>query len=319
MQSTRMILYYMSNKKGRGFTVDEWQEMIDQQLSFLERAVINLAPFASLTANAMAHLRKDWVEWYDEFVHIEVPMQAPSNSYKMSGNGITGPPGILTSRDRACRYCRNEGATDEFEHLWNNREVEGRYTTVLHRELAAPAVDVLEEVFITHARPELASTPGSVRKAAQKISGERTKDNEYAYSKLLRTGPVLYAKYGLSKRNIVDLTRYAESTIRSIVGATPGINFKQTSTLSLLRTLNKIEPATRAELAEELNRTESNIYDRLTRLRREGVVSVENNNQGPPAATWKTDKNWATPFCCEQCGFKTRSLSGIRQHKRQAH
>jgi len=317
MQSARTIPYYMSNQAG--FTVDEWQEMTDQQLSFLERAVVDLTPFASLTANAMAHLRKDWIEWYDEFVHIEIPLQASCNSFKTAGRTTTGHPAFLTSRDQPCTYCRNKGSTDGFEHLWRNREIEGRYTTVLHRELAAPAVNVLEEVFVTYARPELAGVPNSISDAARKIGDERTRDNEFAYSKFIRTGPVLYAKYGLSKRDIVDLTRYTEATIQNIVAATSGVNFKQTSTLSLLRTLNKIGPATTVELAEELNRAESTILERLTTLRREGVVSVENNHIGPPAATWETTKDWATPFCCEQCGFETRSLHGIRQHKLKAH
>jgi hypothetical protein len=240
MQSAQTIPYYMSDGRERaGFTVDEWQQMTDQQLSFLERAVVYLAPFASLTANAMAHLRKDWVEWYDEFVHIEVPIQAPCNSFKMEGSGTTGHPGLLTSRDRPCPYCRNNGSTDRFEHLWNgNREVDRHYTAVLHRELAAPAVDVLEEVFVTYARPEFASGVNAIIGAAREIGDERTSDKESAYSKFVRTGPVLYTEYGLSKRDIVDLTRYTEATIQNIVATTPGVNFERTSTLSLLQTLN---------------------------------------------------------------------------------
>lgn len=318
MQSARTILYYMSNKKG--FTIDEWQEMTHQQLSFLERAVVNLAPFASLSANAMAHLRKDWIEWYDEFVRIEVPIRAPSNSFKIEGNGTPGHPGLLTSRDRPCTYCRNKGSTDGFEHLWaGDREIDRHYTAVLHRELAAPAVDVLEEVFVTYARPEFAGGTSEIFNAAQEIGEERTSDKEYVYSKFVRTGPVLYAEYGLSKRDIVDLTRYTERTIQDIVGATPSINFDRISTLSLLRTLDKIEPATTEELAQELNLAERTIFDRLPRLRKKGVVSVENNHNGPPAATWETAKDWAAPFCCEQCGFETHSLQGIRQHKLKTH
>ena len=318
MQLARTILYYMSNKKG--FTVDEWQEMTDQQLSFPERAVVNLAPFASLTANAMAHLRKDWVEWYDEFVHIAVPLQASCNSFKMKGGATMGHPGFLTSRDRPCPYCKNEGSTDGFEHLWSgDREIDRRYTAVLHRELAAPAVDVLKEVFGTYARPEFAGETSSIFRAAREIGDERTSDKEFVYSKFLRTGPVLYAEYGLSKGDIVDLTRYTEATIQSIVRNTPGVNFERTSTLSLLQTLNKIGPATTVKIAGKLNLTRNAIHDRLTRLRREGVVSVENNHRGPPAATWETTEDWATPFCCEQCGFETRSLNGIRQHRLSAH
>ena len=309
MQSARTIPYYMNNKNGAGFTVDEWEQMTDQQLSFLERAVVYLAPFASLTANAMAHLRKDWVEWYDESVHIEIPLQASCNSFKTVGGPNTGPA-FLTSRDRPCSYCRNTGSTDGFEHLWSG-DVDRRYTAVLHRELAAPAVDVLEEVFVTYARPEFAGEANSVTHAARKIGDERTSDKESAYSKFIRTGPVLYAKYGLSKHDIVDLTRYTEATVHRVIAATPGVNFKQISTLSLLRTLNKIGPATTAELAEELDRTKSNTSRRLTRLRREGVVLMENNHKGPPAATWEMAKDWATPFCCEQCGFETWSPQGI--------
>lgn len=128
MQSARTIPYYMNNQNGAGFTVDEWQQMTDQQLSFLERAVVYLAPFASLTANAMAHLRKDWVEWYDEFVHIEIPLQASCNSFKTVevripdqpfSHRVTDPAHIVETRDlltgsNTCGLVMLTGATRRF-------------------------------------------------------------------------------------------------------------------------------------------------------------------------------------------------------------
>jgi hypothetical protein len=307
----------------QGFRVEEWQRMADKDLSFLERAALFLGPFACLTANAIAHLREDWIEWRDNRVRITVPPEAPPNSYHLTGGG-TGDLPLLTPRDRPCWHCRNSGTSDRFEHLWQSglgeaKRTKARYTTVLHRELAAPAVELLEKVFITHDRPEFAATPDGVNKAARRLGGAETADGIDVYPKFLRTGPVLYAEYGLSADYIADLTRYEKSSIEAIVSATPGVNFELVSTLTFLRTVAQMEPVTVEDLGEELDLSNRTINDRLVNLREEERVSAENAVPGRPAAQWRTTERWDSPFSCDACGYETYSLGGFRTHKGQSH
>lgn len=304
-----------------GYTVEQWQEMRQEDLGFLENAVTSLTPFACLSANALAHLKSDWIDWQDEVVRIDVPHQADCNSFKFSSGDDFGHPAPLIPRENPCQYCRQKGSTDRFEHLWADpeRDNSGFYTTYLNRKLAAPAVELLEQVFLTRGRPEFAVSPNTVCEAARTVENENTDSGTYSYSKFLRTGPVLYAEYGLSKRDIADLLRYPESSVNQIVERTPGVNFSQMSTISLLKTVNEQEPVTVAKLAEKIETSRGSTHYRLTQLREEGRVTVMDNEMGAPAATWKTTENWAAPFCCQQCEFETRSLTGIRTHRQQMH
>jgi hypothetical protein len=304
----------------RGYTVKQWQELRQQELSFLENAVTALAPFAGLTSNALAHLREDWVFWDDEVVRIEVPAEAECNSFKTQGGDESTKPPILVPRDKPCQYCRRDGTTDGFENYWLGTEQGATkpYTAILHRELAAPAVDVLETVFQTHARPEIAFAPVSVRNAARRLAGGQD-DARRSYTKLMQTGAVLYAEYGLSIDEISRLTPYTKHSVTAIVGATPGTSFDQVTTLKLLRTVDEMGPVTAADLADRLDRATKPLRDRLHQLQAEGKMTVENDGRGPPAATWETTDSWHEPISCEECEFESHSLAGIQVHRQKMH
>lgn len=305
----------------QGYTVKQWQQMRQNNLSLLQNAVTSLTPFGCLTANALAHLKADWISWRDEVVLIEIPPEDECNSFKLSGDRYSGNPGSITPRNKPCDYCRSKGSKDHFEHLWNNHEEtnKGSHTAILHREIAAPAVELLEKIFKTYGREELSATPDSFYTVVKGLDIPDIETKSSIYSKLLRTGPVLYAEYGLSSDEIASITRYQQHSIECIVGRTPGINFNQVSTLGFLRTVNEMEPVTVEELKEQLELCHGAVTNRLAELRKEGRLIVQNNKRGPPPATWETVTDWESPFSCEQCSFETHSLGGIRQHKKTQH
>jgi hypothetical protein len=307
------------------YRVEEWKQMQDSGLSFAQKAVSSVTPFTGLTANALAHLRDSWItwDWEDQIVRIDVPKEASNNSHKLATGKRNTIPAPLVEREEPCNVCKQTGDTDRFENLWNSRnEVEKRrYTTVLHRDLAAPAVDFLENHFVARGREEMAVTPGCLNRAANDLAQKIRNGvpDEKSYTKLLRTGPVLYCEYGLSPRDIAELSPYQIDAIKQIVKRTGGINFEYLSTLSFLKLIDDMGPVTVASLADELDQYETNIRTRLDELRAESRVTVENNHQGPPASTWKTTVDWQRPFECNNCDFSTYSLNGIRKHRSEQH
>ena len=304
-----------------GYTPTEWKQLREGDLSFLADAATAIAPFSGLSSNALAHLRKQWITWEKEYVRITVPEVASCNSFKLVGGDDYGYPAPLNHRKKPCYDCKALGDTDKFQNHWQSGpdgdEVRS-YTAILHRDLAEPAVDFLNMVFRTYDRDELAVTQSAIATACRKIE-KQTDGESYSYSKLQRTGPVLYAHYGLSAPDIVNLTPYTTNSVRQIVQRTPGVNFHQHSTLSFLKTVHENEPVTVETLMEELDRTRGITTQRLNHLKEEGKVEGQNTHHGPPAATWQTVEHWATPFKCNDCEFKTRSLTGIRTHQASMH
>ena len=302
----------------RGHTPEEWQELRKQSSSYFQDAITTLTPFAGLTANALAHLRTDWITWRDNYVRIDIPATASCNSWKLrSGGGPDGnniPP--LTKRETPCSYCRNNGTTNKFENHWNGDV--SSYTAILHRELSEPAVEFLSTVFSTYGRPEFAGHPRSLYREADRLT-EESKSKAGSYTRLLRTGPVIYAHYGLQPDEIGKLTVYSVSTVEHIIRATPQVNFKDLDTLSFLKKIAEYEPVTVEELMDVLGLSQHAIQARLSHLNDEGKVSGSNTHLGSPAATWKTTAHWAAPFRCELCGFETHSIGAIRRHRSQEH
>lgn len=306
----------------KGYTVTEWQQLRDTDLSFLGEGITAVGPFAGITSNALAHLRDDWISWREDHVRINVPETAPCNSYQMVGGDRTGLA-PLDERDRPCEKCRVNGTTNEFENHWQaGGEGAGAtvepHNAILHRELAAPAVDFLETVFQDWDRPELGITNSAISYICSQADPD-IKEDTYSYSKLRRTGPVIYAHYGLSARDIADLLPYSARSVEHIVQRTPGVNLSQHSTLSFLRAINQNEPVTVQNLMEELDRSRPVVCKRLNNLKEEGRVKVENGGPGGPTPRWSTVEDWAAPFRCEECDFETRSLTGIRTHRSQVH
>jgi hypothetical protein len=305
----------------QGYTVNQWQQMYNQDLPFLQNAVVSITPFSGLSANALAHLRNEWLSWDNEVVRVNIPAEAECNSYRLATGKKSSHLPMLSERDKPCSYCRMEGSAGRFENRWvgTDGSTPEPYTTILHRDLATPAVEALDTVFRVHNRPEFAASPGSILSAAQSVPGEQSDDNTFSYSKFLRTGPVLLAEYGLSANEISEVSVYTQKRISEIVMATPGTNFEHLSTLSLLRTVSKMEPVTIAELSKRLELTESNVYERLIRLQEEEQVAVQNNHSGRPAATWKTTNHWHKPIPCDDCDFRSHSIGGIRSHRGHSH
>jgi ribosomal protein S25 len=305
----------------RGFTPDEWQEIRGEGLSFLQNAATTLAPFGSLSANVLAHLREDWITFREDHIRINIPPEAPCNTHKLdSSNSETNMP-MLKKREKPCSYCLDEGRTNGFENLWkdNNEPLAQRHTTILNRKLAKPAVDVLEKVFNVYARPELAATPRGITSATDRLREDGVMPDTSSYTTLKRTGPVLYCYYGLNKDEIANTTQYESQTVADIVAATPGITFDEITTRGLLNMVDEMEPVTAKALANRLDYQVSGIRHRLNRLKKEGRVKVSNNHKGPPASTWSTTENWMSQFQCNECDFESHSLQSVRVHERKSH
>lgn len=303
-----------------GLTVVEWERIRERDLTYLKDAVTAVTPYAGLTSNALAHLRDEWISWRDSHVRIDIPAEAPCNSFKSRSVGDAASSDALpqiVDRDQSCKYCRNTGHTDGFENQWGGPETSSTqaYSTVLHRELAAPAVDFLGRVFHDFDRPELAVQPSSVHGAARSV----VPSESYSYSKLLRTGPVIYCHYGLTPDKITSITPYTEATIKEIISVTSSVSISRQSTLAFLRVLNKEGPMTVKQLADEVDSTWGTVHPRLHRLKEKGKVKVSNNDTGPPAATWHTTPDWRSAFQCRDCNFMTHSLQGISSHETQSH
>lgn len=299
----------------RGLTVREWKTVRNSDLSYGQNCVTALAPFAGFTPRIIAHLRSDWVEWRDEFVRIDVPTSAPCNEFKSSSN--TGEPTVLTRRTKPCQDCQNS-ESNRFENTFRGlgKHNPSEYTAILHRDIAEPAVNFLEMVFKSYDRPEIALTPGGVRKAARKVyEGVEVGISSPNATTLLRTGPVIYCHFGLELDDIVELTPYSKKVCKRIIRSTPEVNLHNISTIGFLRKLNDIEPATKSEMSDEINRSPNNIGCRLRKLKERSRVTVKNGGYGRPAGTWETTEKWKDPFCCDECGFKSYSIIGIKKHK----
>lgn len=308
----------------RGFTVKEWKQLRSDATSFSQEAVTAVTPFSGLTSNALAHIRNDWLIWEDDFIKIRVPPEAPCNSFRCGASGLPKAPAILLEREKICARCRKEGETNEFENKWLGRRNEDGasnewYETIIHQELAGPAANFFNMVFNVYGRPEIGLTPSGISEAAHSVGKKYVDKKEEPYTKLIRTGPVLYAHYGLSANDIAELTPFSPRNVRRIVYKTPGVNLNQKDSLSILKAINDKEPVTVEDLSNEIGVKKSGTHHRLRRLRQEGRVTVFNNHSGRPAATWKTTKNWAAKFSCNKCEFKTYSLCGIRTHREQVH
>lgn len=304
-----------------GFTPSEWQQIVNQQRSYLQNAVITITPLTGLSANALAHLRREWIEWRDDTVRVSVPKRASCNSFKSRSPETPERLPQIVERSNPCGYCRKKGSTDQFENLNSSptRPAISRVDIVVHREIARPAVEFLERVFRTYERPELAVTPTSVYEAANAVV-EGDLSETYSYGKLRRTAPVIYAQYGLSPEDVSEITTYPSSSAKQIVHRTSGVNWAQQSTQSFLRAIAANEPVTINELVDKLNcSSRGSVHARLTHLREEGRVTVSNNSPGRPAATWETAESWNSPFECNYCEFKTHSLGGIRTHREVKH
>jgi hypothetical protein len=301
--------------RNTAYTPSEWRKIRAQPLPFLEDAVSSVTPFSGLTPNALAHLRQDWIEWRDRTVHIHIPEEAPCNSSKSLPGSRNDTPPQIVDRSDPCSHCTKSGDTNGFENSWRADTEADPYNVILHKELAAPAVEFLEWIFNTYERPELAVLPHSLTRAANRFIDS----SSGGYTKLLLTGPVIYSHYGLSPTDISELSPYTTKRIKRIIQSTPTVDLEKKDTLTFLKTIAENEPVTLSDLADNLNR-ESNPYKRLSRLEQEGRVKMTGDDTcGLPPATWETTDSWDAPFTCDECEFETYNLRGISSHRTQKH
>lgn len=299
-----------SENCSKAFGPERWNDLRSQADSFLHDVGVNVTPFSGLTANAVAHLRSDWIEWRDDFVIIRVPAEADCNSWRLGG-GRFGKPN-LSERNEPCWYCQNHGTTGAFENLWNSGR--RRYTATLHRDIAEPAVDVLDKVFNNWGRGGIHAAPVSVIKAVGRLFPDENKSD---YSKLLRTGVALYCHYGLSVSGIADISPFTESNVRNILRATPEVTNKQNNSYTYLRAISQNEPTTVQVVAQKCNVCERSVRQVLKHLKGRNRVEVD-KNEWP--REWLIVGDWTEPFVCERdtCSYQSPTIRGIVNHE-QSH
>lgn len=304
-----------------GFTLGEWQEMRSKRLSYQQEAVTSLAPFGGLSSNSLAHLRDEWITWLDERVEIRIPSESRCNSFKSLGGEVGGVP-PLERREQVCNYCRAAGETDRFERLkqdFNEGTTTDGYRAILHREIAEPAVEFLKKVFKTYDRPEIGAAPDGILDATQRVTEDLDTSGEYPYRKLVRTGPVIYHHYGLKVSDIVQLTPFSRASVMRCLRETPGVSNGGNDAIELLKIVHESESVQTTSIAEKMDVSYATVHERMKRLKQEGKVSESNAGYGKPAATWNTNPGWDSPFRCENCGYETQSLQGIRTHRTKSH
>jgi len=302
----------VSESHCKAYGPNSWTELHSQATSYLQKIAVTLAPFGGLNSNALAHLRDEWITWKEEFVKIRVPPTADCNQWKLHGGKGTSEIPPLVRRKQACHYCRNAGDTDGFENRWGGYEGSEphQYTATLHRDLAKPAVNVLTKTFKTWDRSEIAATPIGIRRAALQLTDEHK--STHAYSKLLRTGVILYCHYGLSRRDIAEITPYNKRTIREIENATPEVTRGQNNSYTYLRAVANNEPVSVKTLDAELEGKEVTIRQALNRLEERNRLKADKSEL---PYMWSTVGDWRAPFTCDVCGFKSATWVGIQTHR----
>jgi hypothetical protein len=184
----------------------------------------------------------------------------------------------------------------------------------LHRDIAEPAVDELEWVFDVLGRSGMYASPDSVRKASGRLLPNC--ESETVYSKLLRTGVILYFHYGIDTEDIVNLSPYTKCTVERIIAATPEVTADLNNSYSYLRVLSEREPASAQELASELDVTPTSVRMTLNGLKDSNRVEVDTT--GRPYK-WSIIGDWTDPFICDICGYQSPTLRGIGVHKGNTH
>jgi len=300
----------------KGLTIREWKNVEENSQRFIENYVTTLAPFGGFTPKVLGHLRRDWIEWKDKFIQVNVPSSSPCNSFKSFRSGWDSQQPLTRPRTEVCDYCRKSPGRDRFENTFRGHHEPSSYSVVLHRDIAEPAVSVLQRVFKTYGRPEVAFTPQAIGEAAKRVFRRvdvRVPDPNA--TTLLQTGPVIYSHYGLEINEIAELTPYSKGVCKRIIRNTPEVNMGNVTTMRVLRELSDIEPATVSEISDVLDITKRSVRTRLKRLKRRSRVTAENGGYGGPVATWKTKGEWKEPFRCSECDFESYSLGGIKTHE----
>jgi hypothetical protein len=316
-----------------GYSFREWREIRERQSTFIEDIGTGLGPLAGVTSNALAHLKRNWITWRDDHVRIDIPSTASCNDYKMQPDESGSPPSI-ERRDRACYQCRAYGNTNQFENNWQglNPESDGETSekrsqiVILNRKITKPAVETLKLIFKIYDRYEMSVTADGIQKAVRQIGQSGDGINEY--SKLLRTGPVIYWHYGLSVRDIADLTPYTRVSVKQIISHSPGVNISNIPTMEFLEYIHENEPVTAEDITGHFDYSgKEGARSRLRSLIEKNRIEFEEGGyeHGPkgyitqhPHKYWTTEL-WDKPFSCNKCDYSTYSRQAIGKHESRGH
>lgn len=305
-----------------GWTVDQWQKIIEFDLPFPFEVATKIGVFTGLNPYALSHLRPEWIRWENKFVKINIPKTDDPCSIKTrTGYQYNSIPGVRP-RNKPCDRCKRNDNKFKYRRGGSQNDTQSE-SVILHKEIAAPAVKLLDEIFNVHERPEIGLARNAITSLTQRMDEYFEGDEEfgdetyYNYNRFQRTGPVIYSHYGLTVSEIARITAWAEGTVKDIIASTPGVTQKRSSTKELLTNLKDIEPATAQELADKMGYSQRNAYERLRLLKQENKVKHRNSGKGQRKGKYETANDWTEPINCDECSFFSYSIQGIRQHRKK--
>lgn len=305
--------------------LDVIREWVREKNYLTYRAVTDITPFAALQANALSHLRKDWIDWYEDYVVITIPRTAECNQVK----GTPGPGEYLVERQRPCLNCRTTGDTNKFEATppcSYQTETRSR-RVVLHRRMAEPAIETLEHIFKTRGRKAIGFTRQGVQQVTQDISEASPLDRQFSYNELMRTQLLIHAAYGVDLKTIHEQSPFYEALNRRIIRESKFDHPEMDPYMQddeFLSIIQQNAPLSIDEIASIADKGRSGVRTRVRNLKerdRVEVVKKEQVNGGRyKTQFWDVTKPPSEPYRCQYgCGKTSDSLGGIRSHEGMMH
>lgn len=305
--------------------LNDIREWVRERNNLTYRAVTDITPFSALQADTLSHLRRGWVEWQqDGSVVIRIPPTAECNQTK----GTRGLGEYITDRQRPCITCRNTGQTNRFESTPPGNRQEPRHRkVVLHKEIAEPAIETLNQIFRTRDRREVGIRRQGIQQIVQDISTSAALEREFTYNELMRTQLLIHAAHGLDLEVINEQSPFHEQLNRRIIRQSEFDHPEITDTVGseeFLRVVKHNAPVTIDTVADITDLVRGGVNDRLERLKQRDRVEVVKKEQvkGGPYKTQFFDitKPPSNVFECQySCGTTSESLRGIQQHESLVH
>lgn len=301
------------------------REWVRKKNNITYRAVTDITPFAALQANALSHLRKDWIEWREDSVVIRIPSTADCNQTK----GTSGLGEYITDRKRPCSTCRNTGETNQFEATPpGSRLMEPRSRKViLHKGIAEPAIETLEHIFNTLGRDEIGVRRQGIQDITHDIATSAALDREFTYNELMRTQLLIHAAYEVDLEVIHEQSPFHEQLNRRIIRESEFDHPEISGTLGVEEFLFIIErnaPVSIDDIADMTGLVRGGVNDRLKKLKQRNRVEVVKKEQ-MSGGRYKTQyfdvtKPPSDPFTCQYgCGKTSDSIVGISKHESMMH
>lgn len=319
--------------KQKVVSIEDWRTLREKASDHppLFTAIPDFIPYSGLKPYTIAHLRKDWIDWNDDHVRLRIPQEAPCNNWKHTSGSRSGLP-PLEPRKEPCQACRENGDRDCFQRFWmydGDYQLESR-TIILNREIAAPAVKWLEYIFETYNRPEVPWTFNGVHHAFQTLNEEAGIDA--TVKELIRTGIIIYAKYGIEIDEIARLTPYNKQKVKQTIRRYRGIDHPEVQdvhkTTRVIEAVAELGPVGLPTLVDHMGVDKKELHNRLSSLRmKSGRVKkvqkggLNKKGGGSQVSVWDITVPEDGILDCRhpECDFTGFNITSVSQHESRSH